>query len=98
LFGHSGISTDASPGQDLQIVLEDSSMRRLYLFPSILVVATFICSAHTASAQTGQLRGHFILKQSDGTTVKAGGAQVDVYRIDLPGSYPTNTDKNGGIV
>lgn len=73
-------------------------MRRLYLFPLILVVATFICSALTASAQTGQLRGHVILKQADGTIVKAGGAQVDVYRIDLPGSYPTKTDKNGGFV
>ena len=73
-------------------------MRRLYLFPLILVVATFICSALTASAQTGQLRGHVLLKQADGTTVKAAGAQVDVYRVDLPGNYPTKTNKNGEFV
>lgn len=73
-------------------------MRRLYLFPSILVVAAFISSALTASAQTGQLRGHVILKQADGTAVKAAGAQVDVYRVDLPGNYPTKTNKNGEFV
>ena len=73
-------------------------MRRLYLFPLILVVATFICSALTASAQTGQLRGHVILKQADGTTVKAAGAQVDVYRVDLPGNYPAKANKNGEFV
>ena len=73
-------------------------MRRLYLFPSILVVATFICSALTASAQTGQLRGHIVLKQADGTTVKAAGAQVDVYRVDLPGNYPAKANKNGEFV
>jgi tetratricopeptide (TPR) repeat protein len=84
--------------RDWQIVLEDYSMRRLYLFPSIIVVATFICSVLTASAQTGQLRGHVLLKQADGTTVKAAGAQVDVYRIDLPGSYPTKANKNGDFV
>lgn len=73
-------------------------MRRLYLFPSIIVVATLICSALAASAQTGQLRGHVLLKQADGTTVKAAGAQVDVYRTDLSGSYPTKANKNGDFV
>ena len=73
-------------------------MRRPYLFPSILVVAVFVCSAFTASAQTGQLRGHVIMKQADGTTVKAAGAQVDVYRVDLPGNYPTKANKNGEFV
>lgn len=70
-------------------------MRRLYLFSSLIAFAVFICSAHTASAQTGQLRGHVLLKQADGTTVKAAGAQIDVYRMDLPGNYPTKANKNG---
>jgi tetratricopeptide (TPR) repeat protein len=73
-------------------------MRRLYIFPLILVAATFICSALTASAQTGQLRGHVILKQADGTSAKAANATVDVYRVDLPGTYPTKTNKNGEFV
>ena len=70
-------------------------MRRLYLFSLLVAVAVLICSALTASAQTGQLRGHVLLKQADGTTVKAANAQVDVFRTDLPGTYPTKTNKNG---
>jgi tetratricopeptide (TPR) repeat protein len=98
LFDRPGILTDASPGEIDRLFLEDYLMRRPYLFPSILVVAVFVCSALTASAQTGQLRGHVILKQADGTTVKAAGAQVDVYRVDLPGNYPTKANKNGEFV
>jgi len=73
-------------------------MRRSHLFTSITAITILLLSAIVASAQSGQLRGHVILKQADGTTVKPQGAQVDVYRTDLPGSYPTKTDKNGGFV
>jgi tetratricopeptide (TPR) repeat protein len=70
-------------------------MRRPY---PILATAILVLSAVATSAQTGQLRGHVLLKQADGTTVKAAGAQIDVFRTDLPGSYPTKADKNGGFV
>jgi tetratricopeptide (TPR) repeat protein len=73
-------------------------MHRRYLFFPLIVALILISSALTASAQTGQLRGHVILKQADGTAVKAAGAQVDVYRVDLPGNYPTKTNKNGEFV
>ena len=73
-------------------------MRRSFIFASIIAMVVFALSGLTASAQTGQLRGHVLFKQADGTTVKAGGAQVDVYRLDMAGSYPTKTDKNGEFV
>jgi len=73
-------------------------MRRSHFFTSIAAVAILLCSAALISAQVGQLRGHVLFKQADGTTIKAAGAQVDVFRIDLPGSYPTKTDKNGAFV
>ncbi len=73
-------------------------MRRSYFIISIAAVAVLLCSAASISAQVGQLRGHVLFKQADGTTIKAAGAQVDVYRTDLPGSYPTKTDKNGAFV
>src|SRR5438128_7660832 len=73
-------------------------MRRSHLFSSITITAVLVFSALAASAQTGQLRGHVLLKQADGTTVKAATAQVNVYRTDLPGNYPTKTDKNGAFV
>ena len=71
-------------------------MRRSYLF--IIAIAVLVLSAVATSAQTGQLRGHVLLKQADGTTIKAAGAQIDVYRTDLPGSYPTKADKSGNFV
>jgi tetratricopeptide (TPR) repeat protein len=73
-------------------------MRRSHLFTSITAITILLSSALAVSAQTGQLRGHVLLKQADGTTIKASGAQVDVYRTDLPGNYPTKTDKNGMFV
>src|SRR5437870_9129388 len=79
-------------------ILEERSMRRSYLLTSILIAALFVCSATTILAQTGQLRGHVLFKQADGTTVKAANAQIDVYRTDLPGSYPTKTNKKGEFV
>src|SRR5713226_6465172 len=73
-------------------------MRRSHFFTSIAAVAVLLCSAASISAQVGQLRGYVLFKQADGTTIKGAGAQVDVYRTDLPGSYPTKADKNGEFV
>jgi tetratricopeptide (TPR) repeat protein len=73
-------------------------MRRSHFFTSIAAVAVLLCGAAAISAQVGQLRGHILLKQADGTTIKAAGAQVDVFRTDLPGSFPTKADKSGGFI
>src|SRR6266487_597799 len=73
-------------------------MRRFYLFTLIVAAAVLLSSAIAASAQTGQLRGHVIIKQADGTSVPAAGAQIDVFRTDLPGQYPTKADKKGQFV
>jgi tetratricopeptide (TPR) repeat protein len=73
-------------------------MRRSHFFTSIAAVVVFLCGAASISAQVGQLRGHVLFKQADGTTLKGAGAQIDVYRTDLPGSYPTKADKNGQFV
>jgi tetratricopeptide (TPR) repeat protein len=75
-------------------------MRRSYLFTSIVAVTVLLLGAVAVSAQSGmgQLRGHVIVKQADGTTVKAGGAVVDVYRTDLSGTFHTTADKSGGFV
>src|SRR5438552_9559152 len=73
-------------------------MRRSHFIISIAAVAVLLGSAASISAQPGELRGHVLFKQADGTTIKAVGAQVDVFRTDLPGSFPTKTDKNGAFV
>lgn len=71
-------------------------MRRY--FYSIIASVVLLLAAVGASAQTGQLRGHVFIQQADGTKVPAAGAQVDVYRTDLPGKYPSKTNKNGEFV
>jgi len=71
-------------------------MRRHFIF--IIAAAVLMLGAISASAQTGQLRGHVLLRQADGTTIKASDAVIDVYRTDLSGVYHTKTDKKGEFV
>lgn len=71
-------------------------MRRY--FYSLFAGAVLLLAAGSASAQMGSLRGRVFIQQADGTKVPAAGAQVDVYRVDLPGKYPTKTNKNGEFV
>jgi len=73
-------------------------MRRSIILSTIISLAVLACGALTASAQTGQLRGHVIFKQADGATVKAADAAVDVFRVDLPGKYSTKTTKSGDFI
>ncbi|HMG76660.1 MAG TPA: hypothetical protein VK582_24500 [Pyrinomonadaceae bacterium] len=73
-------------------------MRRSYLFTSIIAAAILVLPAVAASAQTGQLRGHVILKQADGITAKAADAVIDVFRTDINGAFHTKTDKKGEFV
>jgi len=73
-------------------------MRRFYLFSLIMAASVLLSSAIAASAQTGQLRGHVVIKQADGTSVPGAGAQIDVFRTDLSGEYPTKADKKGQFV
>ncbi|HKR01300.1 MAG TPA: tetratricopeptide repeat protein [Pyrinomonadaceae bacterium] len=73
-------------------------MRRKHFFISFVAVAMMLLSSLAVSAQTGQLFGEVSMKQADGTTAPAAGAQVDVYRTDLPGKYNTKTNKSGKFV
>jgi tetratricopeptide (TPR) repeat protein len=73
-------------------------MRRPYLFTLIIATAVLVLSAVVASAQTGQLRGHVLLKQADGTSAKAADVVIDVYRTDMTGAFHTKTDKKGEFI
>jgi tetratricopeptide (TPR) repeat protein len=78
--------------------LEEFLMFRKYLVRVLAGFALLITASPSASAQTGELRGHVILKQADGTSVPASDAVIDVYRTDLPGKYPTKANKKGEFV
>jgi tetratricopeptide (TPR) repeat protein len=73
-------------------------MRRKYFFFTFAAVLMLLVSNLAVSAQTGQLFGEVVMKQADGTTVPVAAAAIDVYRTDLPGHFPTKTDKNGRFV
>jgi hypothetical protein len=65
------------------------------------IIATTIlitCVALTVVGQTGELRGHVIIKQADGQKVPAGDAAIDVYRTDITGKFNTKANKKGEFV
>src|SRR6266852_3151160 len=65
----------------------------------MLAAAILIASATlTSLGQTGELRGHVIIKQADGQSVPASDAVIDVFRIDVSGKYNTKTNKKGEFV
>src|SRR6266436_499408 len=65
----------------------------------MLAAAILIASsALTSLGQTGELRGHVIIKQADGQSVPASDAVIDVFRIDVSGKYNTKTNKKGEFV
>ncbi|HBB89556.1 MAG TPA: hypothetical protein DC047_18275 [Blastocatellia bacterium] len=73
-------------------------MFRRYVFGFVALAALFASTAIPGAAQNGQLRGHVVMKQADGTQVPVPGAQIDVYRTDIAGKYETKTDKKGEFV
>lgn len=73
-------------------------MRRNYSFISLAAIALLLLCNVAASAQSGELRGHVVLKQADGKKVPVAGAAIDVYRTDISGKYDTKTNKKGEFV
>lgn len=72
-------------------------LRKYFLF-SLTIAAVLLLGAIAASAQTGEMRGHVVTKQADGTTAPVPEANIDVYRTDIPGKYTTKADKKGRFV
>jgi tetratricopeptide (TPR) repeat protein len=78
--------------------LEEAFMFRRYVLNFFALAALFASTAILGAAQNGELRGHVVMKQADGTQVPVAGAQIDVYRVDIAGKYETKTDKKGQFV
>lgn len=73
-------------------------MFRRYFLPVLAIIAFVISINSSASAQVGQLRGHVVLIQADGTKVPAADAVIDVFRTDVSGKYNTKTNKKGEFI
>ena len=67
-------------------------------FSLLLTIGWLTVAAISASAQTGELRGHVKLKQADGTSAPMPGAVIDIFRTDISGKWDTKTDKKGTFV
>ena len=72
-------------------------MLRKFILATLVIVA-IVTSAVMVSAQTGELRGHVLFTQADGTTAPASEAAIDVFRTDVQGKYNTKTNKKGEFV
>ncbi|MEO8433506.1 MAG: tetratricopeptide repeat protein [Pyrinomonadaceae bacterium] len=73
-------------------------MLRKSFFTLAAIIALYALGASAAFAQTGQLRGHVLFRQADGTTIPAADATIDVYRTDISGHFPTKTNKKGEFI
>src|SRR5437868_3518403 len=62
------------------------------------LLAVLMLLAVAASAQTAQIEGTIKLKAADGSVKPLPGAQVDIYRTDIKGTYPVKADKNGRYI
>ena len=65
---------------------------------TIAVAMVLAFAAVTTSAQVGELRGHVLMQQADGSTTPLADAVIDVYRTDVKGEYHTKTNKKGEFV
>lgn len=54
--------------------------------------------ALAASAQTTQIEGTVKLKAADGSLKPVPGAQIDLYRTDVKGTFSVKADKNGRYI
>lgn len=73
-------------------------MFQRYFLNALACAALIVSTGFIAAAQTGQLRGHIIMKGADGKPAPVAGAIIDVFRVDVAGKYETKTDKKGGFV
>ena len=73
-------------------------MRSKYFFMTLTAALMLLLGAIAAYAQTGELHGHVLIKQADGTTAPLPNAQIDVYRTDISSKFNTKTDKKGKFI
>lgn len=72
--------------------------RQSFFSTTLAAVGILLLTSIAAFAQTGALRGHVVLKDSEGKSTPVAGAVIDVFRTDVAGKYETKTDKKGNFV
>jgi tetratricopeptide (TPR) repeat protein len=77
---------------------EEFKMLNKLAITTLVALALIVGAALPSLAQTGELRGHVVIVQADGTTAPASEAAIDVYRTDISGKYQTKANKKGEFV
>jgi len=73
-------------------------MFRKDYFRFVLALALIVIGGSVIFAQTAPVAGKVELKKADGTTVPVQGALVEVYRVDIKSTMPSDkTDKKGNF-
>lgn len=73
-------------------------MLRKFIFATLAGTALLAFTALPVFAQIGELRGHIVMVQADGTKAPVGDAIIDVFRTDIAGKYNAKTNKKGEFV
>lgn len=73
-------------------------MFKRYFLPVIACAVLVLSAGITASAQNGQLRGHVIMRNADGTVTRVPDVIIDVFRTDVKAKYENKTNKKGEFV
>jgi hypothetical protein len=73
-------------------------MFRKDYFKLILALALIVIGGSVIFAQTAPVSGKVELQKADGTKVPVQGALVEVYRVDIKSTMPSDkTDKKGNF-
>ncbi len=73
-------------------------MLHKFIFATLAGTALLAFTALPVFAQIGELRGHIVMVQADGTKAPVGDAIIDVFRTDIAGKYNAKTNKKGEFV
>ncbi len=73
-------------------------MFQRYFFHVLACAVLIISTGLVASAQSGQLRGHVVMKSAGGKSAPVADAIIDVFRTDVAGKFETKTNKKGEFV
>lgn len=65
-------------------------------FSSLISIgSSILLLSVSVNGQTGQLRGHVVVKQTDGNTISVPNAIIDLYRTDKAEERHAKTDSDG---
>jgi hypothetical protein len=69
-----------------------------YFGRAIAITSLVVLASITTFAQTSQIEGRVFIEGADGQKVPLAGAQVDLFRTDMRGTWDVKTDQRGSFI